>query len=302
MVSSLKSRLVFAALVVAAGFAATPVLAQDATVHQIYEAVQAGRLKDAESMIERVVREHPNSAKAHYVAAEVYAREGKLGNARTELAKAEKIDPLLSFASPASIRALRADLRDPAAGGATPGNVASRAASTTAPVPAPSGGFPWVGVLAIGALALGGVMWLSRRRAANVASSMPGGSAAAPMYAGAPMSPAAPNFGAAPYQGAGPMQPAARSGFGGALATAAAVGAGVVAGEAIAHSLMRDDRHGSAAASGVNSAGAHADPAAQIPLEREADFGVREEGGWNDTGLSGGGDFGVDAGGGDDWN
>lgn len=295
MVSSLKSRFAAVAFAVAAGFAAAPVLAQEATVRQIYEAVQAGRLSEAESMVQRVVRDHPNSAKAHYVAAEVYAREGKLAPARTELAKAEQIDPLLSFATPASIRTLRAELHDPATAGLATSNAASRAARTPALAP----GLPW-GAFALGALVLGGAVWFARRRTASVAPAMqpaPSG-AMQPMSPMSPMSPAAPNYGAAPYPGA--VQPAARSGLGGALATAAAVGVGVVAGQAIAHSLTRDDAHAGAAPADANSGAPHADAAAQLPAEHEPDFGVRDDGGWNDSGLSGG-DFGVDAVGGDDW-
>ena len=39
-------------------------------------------------MIKQALKEHPTSGEAHYVAAEVYAREGNLGEARQELATA----------------------------------------------------------------------------------------------------------------------------------------------------------------------------------------------------------------------
>jgi hypothetical protein len=46
----------------------------DATPHQIYEAAQAGRLAEAQKMVDQVLLDHPQSATAHFVAAEVDAR------------------------------------------------------------------------------------------------------------------------------------------------------------------------------------------------------------------------------------
>jgi hypothetical protein len=39
----------------------------DPTVHQIYEAASSGHLDQAQQMMDEVLRDHPNSAKAHYV-------------------------------------------------------------------------------------------------------------------------------------------------------------------------------------------------------------------------------------------
>ena len=63
------------------------------TIDQIYIALQDGRPEDAQHMISRVLATHPNSAKAHYVQAEVYARAGKLSQARSELKTAEQLQP-----------------------------------------------------------------------------------------------------------------------------------------------------------------------------------------------------------------
>jgi predicted aspartyl protease len=52
-------------------------------IDQIYLAEQAGRTDEAQRMIAQVLAAHPNSAKAHYVQAEVYARAGKMALART---------------------------------------------------------------------------------------------------------------------------------------------------------------------------------------------------------------------------
>ena len=66
---------------------AGPLWAADAdpTVHQIYEAAASGHLDQAQQMMDQVLRDHPQSAKAHYVQAELYAKQGQLSLARSEL-------------------------------------------------------------------------------------------------------------------------------------------------------------------------------------------------------------------------
>ena len=67
-----------AALTLAVSFSA-PVLADaaaDPTVHQIYEAAEAGRFDQAQQMMDQVLKDHPQSAKAHYVAAPLLWRAG----------------------------------------------------------------------------------------------------------------------------------------------------------------------------------------------------------------------------------
>ena len=63
----------------------TPALAAEPTLNQVYEAVHAGRLNQAHGMMTEVLRDHPNSAKAHYVEAEILAKEGRYGEAQGEL-------------------------------------------------------------------------------------------------------------------------------------------------------------------------------------------------------------------------
>ena len=50
------------------------------TVKDIYEAVRLGQLDRARRMIEQVLKDHPRSSKAHFVAAEVYAKSGNFQN------------------------------------------------------------------------------------------------------------------------------------------------------------------------------------------------------------------------------
>ena len=75
-------KLILAAAVLSIGatFAlASPTFAQaaDPTMDQIYEVARAGHLDQAQQMITQVLEHHPTSAKAHFVQAELFAREGK---------------------------------------------------------------------------------------------------------------------------------------------------------------------------------------------------------------------------------
>jgi uncharacterized protein len=80
------------------------------TVAQIYQASRVGHLDQAQQMMDRVLRAHPNSWKAHYVQAELYAKEGHPDLARSELARAEQLKPGLPDVTPRSVQRLRAKL------------------------------------------------------------------------------------------------------------------------------------------------------------------------------------------------
>src|ERR1700731_2491114 len=82
----------------------------DPTMDQIYTAAAGGHLDQAQQMITQVLADHPTSAKAHYVQAELYAKEGKASLARSELSTAEQLKPGLPFASPRSVQELKAQL------------------------------------------------------------------------------------------------------------------------------------------------------------------------------------------------
>ena len=80
------------------------------SLNQVYATAQAGKLDEAQVMIQQVLVSHPNSGKAHFVRAELYSRQGKLDLARESLASAEKYSPGLAFAKPEAVQALRAQL------------------------------------------------------------------------------------------------------------------------------------------------------------------------------------------------
>ena len=66
----------------------------DATPHQIYEAAQSGHIAQAQQMIDQVLQDYPQNAKAHFIAAELDARIGDFAAARQQLATAKQLDPV----------------------------------------------------------------------------------------------------------------------------------------------------------------------------------------------------------------
>ena len=80
------------------------------TVNDIYEAVRLGRLDQARHMVEQVLKDHPRSSKAHFVAAEVYAKSGDFHAAKVEFDLAGELQPGLRSINPKSVEELRREL------------------------------------------------------------------------------------------------------------------------------------------------------------------------------------------------
>lgn len=244
------------------------------TLPEVYQAVQAGQLAKADVMMKEVLQNHPNSAKAHYVAAELYVKEGKLEAARSHFLKAENLAPGLPFAQADSVQKLQMQL---ASSAGTP--VAGSSSIFSNPL--------FWGLIAI--LVIGTMIVLKRRKrdAVEVYNAPAAG------YPGTPGGPA-------PYPSApgGPGYPGAPGGAGsglmGSLATGAALGAGMYAGQALASHLMggRDSNPGNFGNNpNMNQVGG--------PALDDPNFGVRDAGSWDDGGSAGGWD---DNGGGDFMN
>jgi uncharacterized protein len=257
----------------------------DPTVQQIYEAASSGHLDQAQQMMDQVLRDHPNSARAHYVQSELYAREGKLPLARAELERAEQLQPGLPGENPRSVAELKSELgliRHPER--ALGENTAERSIGE----PTGSGRhFPWGSVLIL-ALVVGGLWMLFRPRR--------------PYPAYAPGGVPTPAPGAYPPGGYGPGAPVGGgigSAVAGGLAGGLAAGAGVVAGEELAHRLL-DGGHASAPPAPVTNDN---DSNAANSDMGGADFGVNDPGSWDDNSGGGGSwdDSGGGGGGGDDW-
>src|SRR5436190_12507027 len=84
-----------------------PVYAADASMHEVYLAAEAGKFTEAQAMMDQVLRDHPNSGKAHFVEAELLAKQGKFAAAEAELRSAEKLAPGLPFAKAGAVEKLR---------------------------------------------------------------------------------------------------------------------------------------------------------------------------------------------------
>ncbi len=262
------------------------------TINEVFATAQAGKVDQAQVMIQQVLISHPKSAKAHFVQSELFARQGKLAQAREALAGAEALAPGLPFAKPESVQALRSQL----AGRNTP-KVARNVSPTHYAAPdAPSSPSSWgLPLLLAGGVIIAGYLIFRRRPPVQYAQQ--------PAYANQGGLSGPQNFGMTGGNAAsGVMQPTygqagygqpAGSGLGGRImggvATGLAVGAGVMAAEAIGRNLM----------------GNHGQPAGQFDnlsnndyqaLDRNTDmggqnFGISDSSSWDDGGS-------VDVGGG----
>ena len=277
------------------------------TLNQVYATAQAGKLDDAQLMIQQVLISHPKSAKAHFVRAELFARQGNAMQAREALAMAEKLSPGLAFAKPEAVQALRTQLAAKAAPQASSGATGNRASANVvapvapmaaAPVQAassPSWGMP---LLLVGGVLVAGYFIFRRRPPQPVAQqpayAAPGGLSGPQSFGmgGAGAGYPQPGY---PQQGGYPQQPQG-SGLGGRImggvATGLAVGAGVMAAQAIGRTLTGE--HNATGNQADNGSRNDYQPIANSnPDMGGADFGVNDAGSWDDGG-------GSDAGG--DWD
>ena len=217
-----------AVLFLTLGFTTPSFAEADATMHDVYLAAEAGKFAEAQSMMDKVLSDHQNSAKAHFVEAELLAKQGQYSNASLELSKAEQLQPGLPFVKPETLQKLKSliagtsnnSVQPTIAGQALPGNAKE-----------------WMPVLLF-VLGLSFIILLIvflRQRYSNAAP--------ANNYAGNVSGRNIPPVGTnAPGSVMG--QPSAGgmgSGLMGNLATGAALGAGVVAGEALMHHFIDGD-------------------------------------------------------------
>ncbi|MGZ5052359.1 MAG: tetratricopeptide repeat protein [Methylobacter sp.] len=230
-----------AIMILALLFSAAPVFAEnEPSIQQVYDAAEAGKFSEAQAMMDKVLREHPNSAKAHFVEAEILAKQGQLGKASDELNTAERLKPGLPFIKPEVVQELKNRI------GSTPAPSRSVQPVTSVPQAAPAAAInewmPWILLLLGIGLVVFLIVYLLNRRNNNV---IPAGG-----YRGNMPAPNMPPVATGPNggYGAGPVvgQPAAGgigSGLMGSLATGAALGAGVAAGEALVHHFLDGDKN-----------------------------------------------------------
>ena len=257
------------------------------SIDQVYQAARSGHLAQAEAMTTEVLHAYPNSARAHYVMAQILAAEGRNAEARTYLAEAERLKPGLPFANPQSVASLE------------------RRINGEAHVPVTQSGtnqaFHWWWLL------VGAVLFFILLRAIRGQRSASSG------YSGSGMS----GGGAGPAPG---MPPAGYSGWGGggllsSVLAGLGFGAGAAAGERVVDRFLgREDRGESAQPEiteppsssgdlggddfgvhpGDNSSGGWDDSGGQTSASPgpDDDFGAggSDDGGWDDSSGSGGGE------------
>ncbi len=266
----------------------TPTFAKDdASLHQVFLAAEAGNFKEAQSMMDNVLKNHPNSAKAHFVEAELLAKQGLNSNASAELNKAEQLEPALTFAKPEALQSLKNRI-----GGTATSAIKTSIVHESAPTMAMPNNWlmPVLLFIGLGVLILF-IMALFRRNTQSLPTN------SHPAYA--PNS----NNGAFGNPGMGSPsmgQPAAGgmgSGLMGNLATGAALGAGVVAGEALMHHFIDGDHNNSSNQNqqpdnspwGSSANSANNDSSSSNYDMGGNDFGVQDSSSWDDD-SSGGGD------------
>lgn len=267
---------------------------QEPSLNDIYATAQAGKLEQAQVMVQQVLVSHPNSAKAHYVRSELYARQGQLASARESLAKAEKLAPGLPFAKAEAVQALRSQLSGSQAS-AVVAHANAAPVVDSSPASSSSGGWMLPVLLAGGVIAM--AFFVFRRRTPDVQVLQPayggsmGGGLNGPQSFGNPTpNPYGPQQYGPPYGATYGQAPG--SGLGGKImggvATGLAVGAGVMAAEAIGRNLMgghdavRDSSNFSNPVSDNSVSG--------NDLNRDmggAEFGINDSTTWDDPGVSG---------------
>jgi len=233
----------------------------------VYQAVEAGKFTEAQGMMSQVLRDHPNSAKAHFVEAEILAKQGRSESAQAELNTAERLSPGLAFAKPGAVQSLKAHI----AGSHGVHTLQSQAESQT----------PWGTLLLIGlgmaAFIFFVTRWLGRRNA------IPTGTGPRQQFGSGPsMQP----YGAGGVGPTGPAGGGMGSGIMGSLATGAAIGAGVVAGEALMHHFTDGNRH-----TAIDTPSTREDWASAGDDLGGNDFGIADNASWDDNPIGGGDDW-----------
>jgi hypothetical protein len=259
------------------------------TTREVDLAVEQGRYAEAETMMSEVVAAKPDSAKAHYVYAEVLAHNRNFSRASQEAARARQLDPAIKFTSADKFAAFEQLLQREQAQQARPRPAPVPLQPALAPAVSSSSGIPgWVWVA--GLAAIGFVLWRgfnrSRAGAPGAAAGALSGSASAAQPSGSGGNP-----GVAPY-GPATMPPASRGS--GLLGTGLAVAGGVAGGMLIDEMLHHRQAGGSTALDRLGpgtSAPFAGDDAANELGSRPVDFG--SGGDWDSGGSS-------DAGGGSD--
>ena len=278
----LKPFITPALLLLSLCFTAPTFAEEDATMHQVYLAAESGKFNEAQSMMDKVLRDHPNSAKAHFVEAELLAKQGLLSNADAELKTAEQLQPGLPFAKPEAVQKLKSRIASASHGMIQP-NIAGQNMSATIK----NWMLPVLLFLVMGLIILL-IVFMSRRNAKVIPSNS---------YAGNAPGSNMPPVGASGTGSVMGQQTTGGMGSGimGNLATGAALGAGVVAGEALMHHFIDGDRNNAISEPPLNDTSPwnRSSNTSETDDMGGTDFGIEDTSSWDDD-SAGDGD--------DDWN
>jgi hypothetical protein len=271
---------------------------------EVEAAIQQGNYTLAEQDLRQAITEHPQSAKAHYLLAQVLAHEGNIGEAQKEASQAKAIDPKISFTDPAKFNHFQAELNQalaPSTGARRPAasarEVPYAAVEQPAAQPRSSGSiWPWV----IGAVIVVLLFGWFRRRQQGV---MYGNQGYGPQGYGAP-GPQNPYGGNGPYPPPG-YQPGPQGGSGIGGSILGGLAGGVLGAAAVNayenHERREEEERGGDFVSGNGSNFAPADPQDQAYDQlrnQPIDMGNNDNS-WDDS-SSGGGSF--DDSGDDSWS
>jgi tetratricopeptide (TPR) repeat protein len=262
------------------------------TPKDIQALIARGDYSGAETALRQTISEHPTSAKAHYILAEVLAHEGNIGEAKTEATKAATLDPATKFTDPAKFQHFQHEL-DAALAPPSARPAAVAPARFTEPQPAArteAGGQSHMTGWLIGGVILVLIIFFLMRRRQNPNNQFGNGySPAPPMNGGQP-------YGGNPGYGNPGYAPPPSSGVG----TAVAAGLGGLAAGALLDEALRSHRDGdetrNAGASGFGNLGpdssSQPDPSAQAYddlRDDPIDLGNNDSS-WDDSSSGGGGD------------
>ena len=261
------------AFIMTATLAVASLAMAEPTRQDVDQALKSGDVARAETLMKEVLAAHPESAKAHFRYSEILAYEGRTTEAKTELSKAEQIEPGLPFAKPEAVNNLKHKLSN---------NQHTQTSHQSGSSPL----LLWGGIALVGFLIF--LAFRSFRRPpvqqsyVNNPQITPNGYGPQGGYPqGGP--------------GYGPQGGGMGSGIMGGLATGAAVGAGIVAGEVLMHKMLDDDHPNN------NSNSVHNDPAQDNFSDISGnDFANNDNGSWDNDSFTDSSSFDSDNSG--DWS
>lgn len=292
----LQTVIIVGALSTGTAFAAEP------SIDQVYQTAKAGRLEEAQKMMDQVLQAHPNSAKAHFVHAELDSKLNQFAQAEKELKTAEQLQPGLPFAKPEAVQELKGLI---ASWHSKHAAQIRQQPGPAAPLQAPQesgSSFTFLLWIIGGLLVLFFILQMFRNRQQAAYYPQSGQSQAG--YSNYPANNPAPSDGGyyknqggavapgyypqgtpAYYPQSAPAGNGVGSGIMSGLATGAAMGVGIVAGEALAHRFFDVDNHNASGHSnnyGGSDGGNNFSP-------------IEDNSSWNNdmTNDMGGNDFGI---------